>query len=633
MGGWWACVVALLFVVSLVGAEDYYVSVSEGVDNSNCTETSPCLSIEQAVEQGEGASSLVIFLAAGVYSTSSNVRVAYPSVPVTLQRWGAASLGPVTIQGTSLDDNCLTVTSSLSLSGLEVVGCRNAILSNPQDPSAALTIHSSRLSGDDYAILSLKGNLSVIDSIIEAKLFAKDEGSPSGFLLERSYFKGRHKLTFALTNSSLDVIGCSFNTSGLDSMEAFTIEGGIVSFTDSFFRRQGTAGGVAINFTGGKSLVLMNVTIESYATGIWAVSNLIRVEESHFSANLAALSVTPSNLVVSNCTFNGAKAPLDLRGVIDSFAITDSQFNNCGPIAYRDAPSTVRMLGYLTRCDFYRVIEGAVMIAEGFWEVTIAQTNVHSVVSSVPNGLLFITANEFSVITLVNCSLNGSVGPGSALVVQNVGIVDVSNSRFTNNVALQGAAIDAVRVQSFNLSESFFENNRASNVGGSVRVSISAGMDIHNCSFLNGGADVDGGALFITPLNYQLMYLTTSQFSGINSTNVAISGCHGTLFIDDLLFDSIETLAFTCQEALEEGCDLTVQYDDPLSLAVQGSTLPATTLGDCINVYQSPDKFPYIVVIVCSIVGFILVALLIAIVCFLCFQCQVKRQYEEIHDL
>jgi hypothetical protein len=38
-------------------------------------------------------------------------------------------------------------------------------------------------------------------------------------------------------------------------------------------------------------------------------------------------------------------------------------------------------------------------------------------------------------------------------------------------------------------------------------------------------------------------------------------------------------------------------------------------------------------VIVCSIVGFILVALLIAIVCFLCFQCQVKRQYEEIHDL
>ncbi|HEY1946211.1 MAG TPA: hypothetical protein VGG97_04340 [Bryobacteraceae bacterium] len=128
-----------------------------GTDNSACgsSETTPCQTLQQAVDRCRGVASCIIVASHGLYSPPASVHITGP-----VQLFGSCSLGgaPLTRYRTILRGPTLFVASNgapVQVSGFTILANTNPL--PPGTASVALTVDGSNLTLDQTVIVSAAG--------------------------------------------------------------------------------------------------------------------------------------------------------------------------------------------------------------------------------------------------------------------------------------------------------------------------------------------------------------------------------------------------------------------------------------------------------------------------------------------
>jgi hypothetical protein len=162
-------------------------------------------------------------------------------------------------------------------------------------------------------------------------------------------------------------------------------------------------------------------------------------------------------------------------------------------------------------------------------------------------GGLRVVGNATTVVNVINSHYNNNVAiNGGAIFISDGALLNISNSCFTNNIADQasstiyGGAIAVGRGSTVNVTNSRFNNNScgsgaATGRGGAIGINTSFGtgavaatVNVSNCSFISNSAISDGRQIYARvgssiPVNVSV---TQSSFGGA-STGSAIDITNG----------------------------------------------------------------------------------------------------------
>jgi len=164
---------------------------------------------------------------------------------------------------------------------------------------------------------------------------------------------------------------------------------------------------------------------------------------------------------------------------------------------------------------------GADLLLEGF--------TVAGGTSEVGGGGINVTTGGSAVLRQVWMQGNSTQGlGGGASIIADAG-VEVSNSRFSDNVAYSGGGLTAKSTGPLLLVLNLFQRNSASSVAGGAELQSDGDVILRDNSFLDNtdeGTELIGGGAYIVALN---VTLTRNHFSGNNAGGLWLDATSATI--------------------------------------------------------------------------------------------------------
>ncbi|EGC33666.1 hypothetical protein DICPUDRAFT_18219, partial [Dictyostelium purpureum] len=346
-------------------------------------------------------------------------------------------------------------------------------------------------------------------------------GNNVTFILDDGTYSGAN-------NTNLNIFGYSIVVQPLNE------ESPKVFFNGSI----GTSSAVFINFDRGNTpnaltqLVVKNIVFQSFGN-------------ANLKGGIFNSTTVNSNFVleINGCTFNSNTA---LQGsVVNIYNDQDNQYDVNITISKSTFNSNNFVLFIsefanlsIDLCSFdgsstshKNQLASVLYMNSGLLQIT--NTNITSSSTSTPINLYGLYGQHFSLIN--NCIFDSnSIGDDGGVFTISFTLLNITNSVFSNNAAISGAALSAHGSQTYvKIFNSKFLNNRSNGKGGAINLRSSVFSDISNCEF-SGNSASSGGSI---SLEYtELLNLNNCSF---DNNDVSLKG--GAIFTSfgDINFNQV----------------------------------------------------------------------------------------------